>query len=125
LFEVGLTSRQLAPEEYQSITEFGLGLTDLAKHVSGADQILTREDFASDELREKMKIYRPTVLAFTSKRAAEEFLGHPVQYGLLNVKIDETSLFVLPSPSGAARGYWNLEHWRALARLRSDAERRQ
>jgi len=122
LFEVGLTSRRLEPEEYRSITVFGLGLTDLAKTISGSDHVLSREQFDAAGLRAKVRRYRPQVLAFTSKRAAEEFLGQPVHYGLLEEKIDETALFVLPSPSGAARRYWDPRHWRDLARMRSAAE---
>jgi len=66
----------------------------------------------------KIRRYRPRVLAFTSKRAAEEFIGYPVGYGLLPEKVGETRLFVLPSPSGAARRYWHKKPWRDLARLR-------
>lgn len=122
LAEVGFTPRRVEPEEYQIITDFGLGLTDLAKTISGADRVLSKEHFGRNELRAKVRQYQPQVLAFTSKRAAEEFLGHPVPYGLLDEKNDDTMLFVLPSPSGAARRYWDLKPWRALARLRSDAE---
>ncbi|MEK6244397.1 MAG: mismatch-specific DNA-glycosylase [Pseudomonadota bacterium] len=122
LHEVGLTPRRLEPEEYQCLTDFGLGLTDLAKTISGSDHILSREHFNGRGLRAKVRQYRPRVLAFTSKRAAEEFLCHPVHYGLLAEKIDDTGLFVLPSPSGAARRHWNLEPWHELARLRSGAE---
>lgn len=122
LFEVGLTPRRLEPEEYQCITDFGLGLTDLAKTVSGADRVLSREHFDGRGLRAKVRQYKPQILAFTSKRAAEEFLGHPVKYGLLEEKIHDTMLLVLPSPSGLARSYWDLKPWHDLARLRRDAE---
>ena len=40
-----------------------------------------------------------------------------ISYGLLEETVGETRLFVLPSPSGAARGYWNLSHWVDLAKL--------
>jgi TDG/mug DNA glycosylase family protein len=122
LAEVGLTPRQLAPEEYKSITRYGLGLTDLAKTISGSDNILTEEHFDRKGLRDKILRYRPRILAFTSKRAAEEFIKHPVDYGPMDEVIGETVLFVLPSPSGAARRYWDKKPWRALARLRGDAE---
>src|SRR4051812_19404651 len=59
LFEVGLTPRLLAPEEYLCITDFGLGLTDLAKTISGSDQILSREHFDGGALRTKVRRYRP------------------------------------------------------------------
>jgi double-stranded uracil-DNA glycosylase len=122
LSEVGLTPRQLAPEEYKSITKYGLGLTDLAKTISGSDRVLAETHFDRDGLRAKVVRYRSRILAFTGKRAAEEFIGHPVNYGLLDETIGETALFVLPSPSGAARRYWNERPWRELARLRGDAE---
>jgi TDG/mug DNA glycosylase family protein len=41
LFEVGLTPRVLEPDEHAFILEFGLGLTDLAKNISGADHVLS------------------------------------------------------------------------------------
>lgn len=123
LAEVGLTPRQLAPEEYKSVTKYGLGLTDLAKTISGSDDVLADEHFDRNGLRTKMLRYRPRILAFTSKRAAEEFIGHPVDYGPMRETIGATALFVLPSPSGAARRYWAPNHWRELARLRGDAER--
>lgn len=122
LAAVGLTPRQLAPEEYNSITKYGLGLTDLAKIVSGSDHVLTKGHFDREGLRGKVLRYRPRILAFTSKRAVEEFLRHPVDYGLLRERVGETAVFVLPSPSGAARRYWDPKHWRELARLRGDAE---
>jgi double-stranded uracil-DNA glycosylase len=117
LFQVGLIPIQLEPEQYTCITEYGLGLTDLAKTISGSDRVLSRQDFDGDGLREKMRHYTPKVLAFTSKRAAEEFVGRPVEYGRLEDRIGSTKLFVLPSPSGAARRYWSQRPWHELANL--------
>jgi len=117
LFEVGLTPRCLEPEQYNSIKQYGLGLTDLAKSISGSDQVLSGGHFDRDRLRAKIRRHRPCILAFTSKRAGEEFLGHPVTYGLLPERVGETRLFVLPSPSGAARRYWDKMPWHDLARL--------
>jgi TDG/mug DNA glycosylase family protein len=80
-------------------------------------QVLSRQDFDGDGLREKMRHYTPKVLAFTSKRAAAEFVGRPVEYGRLEDMIGPTKLFVLPSPSGAARRYWSQRPWPDLANL--------
>lgn len=118
LFEVGLTPRRLRPEEYALVTHYGLGLTDLAQTVSGADHVLADEDFDRAALRDKLERYRPRVLAFTSKRAASEFLGRGVTYGLADEVFGETRVFVLPSPSGRARRHWDVRSWRELARLR-------
>jgi len=117
LFVAGFTPRPLLPEEYAAVTAYGLGLTDLAKEVSGQDSALSAADFDRDALATKVQRYGPGVLAFTSKRAAEEFLRRSVDYGLQPDSIGATRLFVLPSPSGAARRYWSLQPWQALARL--------
>lgn len=119
LFEVGLTPRLFAPEEYRDLIRCGLGLTDLAKTVSGADDSISAHHFDRARLRRTILKYRPGILAFTSKRAAREFVGHPVDYGELRETIGGTALFVLPSPSGAARRHWSVAPWRQLARLRS------
>ena len=115
---VGLTPRQLQPEEYATLLDFGIGLTDLAKEVSGNDDILTRAHFHVDRLKAIIAQYRPRIIAFTGKRAAQEFLGHAVGYGLFPEKEGETSVFVLTSPSGAACRYWSAAPWHELARLR-------
>ncbi len=125
LHEVGLTPRRIDPAGYRSVLDFGIGLTDLAKRVSGADSSLEAGDFDQDGLWAKIRACRPRLLAFTGKRAAAEALGRPVGYGLvreadpaaLGAGNASTQLFVLPSPSGAARRYWSLEPWQELARL--------
>jgi hypothetical protein len=38
---------------------------------------------------------------------------------LLQDMVETTRLFVLPSPSGAARRFWNEQHWHELALLRN------
>ena len=40
LHAIGLTPRQLRPDEYPELAQWGLGLTDIAKHVSGMDREL-------------------------------------------------------------------------------------
>jgi TDG/mug DNA glycosylase family protein len=119
LYEVGLTPVCLEPRDYARLAEWHMGFTDLAKHVSGSDQVLGKAHFDVPRVRALMLEYRPRILAFTGKRAAGEFVGHPVGYGLLAERTGDTRLFVLPSPSGAARGHWDIEHWRELSRLRA------
>ena len=118
LYRVGLTPRLLRPEEYEQLLGLGIGLTDLAKEVSGNDDILSRSHFDCDRLRAVLAEYRPRIVAFTGKRAAQQFVGRSVDYGGLAEKVGETRLFVLPSPSGAACRYWSVAPWQALAQLR-------
>ncbi len=119
LFAVGLTPVLVRPDEYATVREWRLGFTDLAKHVSGGDHFLAKAHFDVSRLHALILEHRPRILAFTGKRAATEFVGHAVSYGLLPERSGDTRLFVLPSPSGAARGHWNIEHWHELSRLRA------
>lgn len=117
LFEAGLTRRQLAPAEFPLLSQFGIGLTDLAKRHSGNDDELPRDAFDAPGLIARIERYAPQLLAFTSKNAARAALGHAVNYGSQEKRIGSTQLFVLPSPSGQARGHWDIGPWRALGEL--------
>jgi TDG/mug DNA glycosylase family protein len=115
LFQAGLTPRLLAPQEFPLLPEFGIGLTDLAKLHVGNDDELPRDAFDVPALLAKIDMYAPTVLAFTSKHAARAVLGAGVSYGLQDRALGNTRVFVLPSPSGQARGHWSLAPWVMLA----------
>src|SRR5258705_5959985 len=121
LAATGLTPRRLAPSEWRSLLEFGIGLTDLVKDQSGGDRDL---DFARADragLRAKLLRYRPRLLCFNGQRSAKEVVGRSsVAYGLQAEAIGETLLFVAPSTSGAANAAWDPAPWAALAeRVRS------
>ena len=116
LFEAGLTPRRLAPAEFAQLPGYGIGLTDLAKHHVGNDDELPRDAFDVPALLGKLETFQPQRLAFTSKHAARAELGHAVDDGLQPETLGNTRLFVLPSPSGQARGHWDLAPWRGLAR---------
>lgn len=120
LHEVGLTDRRLAPEDYACLLDQNIGLTDLAKEISGNDDILSRDHFNTARLRALIRQYQPRILAFTGKRAAQEFLGHRVNYGRQAEQEGATVLFVLTSPSGAACKYWSTAPWQQLADLRTE-----
>jgi len=115
LHQSGLTPRQLSPAEFPQLPSYGIGLTDLAKRHIGNDNELPRGAFDAPALLAKMHQYAPRVLAFTSKNGARAALGHAVEYGLQPASIGATRVFVLPSPSGQARGHWSLAPWLALA----------
>ena len=122
LFEVGLTPRQLAPTEYPTLPQYGIGLTDVAKRHSGMDSVLPGEAWRPDELRSKVEHYRPRIVAFTSKRGASETLGVPtgkLPYGPQErLPLDwppDTELWVLPSTSPLGHNHFRHEPWQALA----------
>ncbi len=115
LCEVGLTPRLFAPAEFPLLPGLGIGLTDLAKRHAGNDSELPRDAFDVPALRDKIARHAPRLLAFTSKHAARAVLGRAVDYGLQEETLGASALFVLPSPSGQARGHWQIAPWRALA----------
>lgn len=121
LHAVGLTPRQLAPQEYATLPRYGLGLTDVAKRHSGVDAALPGEAWRPDELRSKVEHYRPRIVAFTSKRGASETLGLPtgkLPYGPQIPPLGwpgGSELWVLPSTSPLGHTHFRIEPWQALA----------
>ena len=119
LAETMLTPRQLAPGEYPLLPSFGIGLTDLAKYYSGADSGLSDGDLDVAGFRAKVEAVSPRILALNGKTAATLVVGsrRPIDYGRQSVCFGQTIVFVLPSTSGRAGGYWDAEPWYDCARL--------
>jgi TDG/mug DNA glycosylase family protein len=116
LHEAGFTPRRFHPSEYAELLGLGIGLTDLCKGHSGNDHELPDGALDVLALERKVRRFQPGVVAFTSKNAAQAFLGHGVDYGWQTERIGATRLFVLPSPSGQAVRFWDIRPWKALAR---------
>ena len=110
-----MTPRQLLPAEYAELLHYGIGLTDLNKVTAGSDSDVGTGGFDVPQLETKLEQYRPGWIAFNGKTAARGALGQPVDYGVQAERLGSTRVFVLPSTSGAARGFWDLRHWRQLA----------
>jgi double-stranded uracil-DNA glycosylase len=115
LFEARFTPNQIDASDFNSVVRYGIGLTDLAKNESGRDDQLSIHAYEAGSLAAKIKKYTPRYLAFTGKKPAEAFLKIPVAYGLQQKCIGLTRIWVLPSPSPAARRYWDNEPWQNLS----------
>ena len=116
LHSIGLTPMCLRPQDYAAIRDFGIGLTDMAKTAFGADRDLRPGDSDALRLRNWIVQNQPRILAFNGKRPARSFFGHVVPYGWqAGGDLGITRIFVAPSTSGAARGFWNEDLWRELA----------
>ena len=115
LSELRLTPVMLEPEEFRRLPEFGIGLTDVCKARSGSDTEVGSDDHDPDRLEREVARVAPAELAFVGKRAAEAALGKPVNYGSRPEPFAGARAWVLPSTSGAARGFWSSEPWRQLA----------
>ena len=119
LYEVGLTDRQLKPEEYRQVLDYRLGLTDLCKSEFGNDNELSPRALDRAGLQKKIETYRPAVLAFTSQKAGRAFCGNRAVFGWQPESIPGTRIYILPSTSPAARWNWgaNSQHWKMLAEV--------
>ncbi len=120
LHRVGLTPRLLEPKDFKELPDFGIGLTDLAKHAAGSDASLPRGTDDPAALHDRIQRCQPAILAFNGKRSGQVFLKHhaaarAVDYGLQRWKVGNTTIFILPSTSGAANGFWDEGPWYALA----------
>ena len=127
LFEAGLTPRRLAPAEFRAVLGLGIGLTDVAKHHFGSDAELPPTAFDATGLQRKLARWHPRIVAFTSKNAAHAGLALPssrrLRYGEQAERLAGCRVFVLPSPSGQARGFWDIVPWRELAAAASGTAR--
>jgi double-stranded uracil-DNA glycosylase len=74
LAEVGLRPRRMNPEEFRDLPNYKLGLTDLAKKISGLDATLRSRDFDVAGLEKRLIAASPKVVAFNGKKAAAAFL---------------------------------------------------
>ena len=117
LHRVGLTPRQFHPQEYSKLLELCIGMTDLCKTCSGNDDELPPEALEREVLEKKIRRYKPEMIAFTSKNAAQIYFGHKVEYGLQHEALNHTKFYVCCSTSGRARRFWREEVWQGLADL--------
>jgi double-stranded uracil-DNA glycosylase len=115
LHATGLTPVRLTPSEFERLPEFGIGLTDLCKVRHGSDAEVGTGHFDIDRLAANIAAAEPPRLAFNGKNAARGALGRPVDYGVQPETIGRAEVWVLPSTSGAARGFWDVRHWQRIA----------
>ena len=116
LFKTGLTPRLFAPHEFPQVLALGIGLTDVCKTAFGADHELARDAFDAAGFARKMQDYRPRAIAFDGKFAAKMALGvRTIPYGHQPEKLHGAAMFVLPSPSGRARRFWDERYWFEVA----------
>lgn len=116
LFEVGLTPTELGPDRAEHLLPLGIGLTDVVKDSAGGDRDLAFTIASVMALRMKVVSYQPWYLCFNGKRAAQEFLrSSRVEYGV-HGRLGRTTLFIAPSTSRAANGFWDIAPWQDLAR---------
>lgn len=123
LFEVELTPFRFEPSQFRNAIDYRIGLTDIVKSEFGRDHELPAGGHEPDRLLKVIRQLQPRALAFNGKKSASLFYGlrtNRIRTGRQLNDIGKTAVFVLPSTSGAARGYWVSLHWHELAEFLSE-----
>jgi TDG/mug DNA glycosylase family protein len=115
LYETGLTTEMLVPEQFERLPEFGIGLTDICKLRHGSDAEVGTVEFDLARLQEAIAAAEPGILAFNGKNAAQGALERAVQFGPQDEQIGGAPVWVVPSSSGRARRFWDIGPWQDLA----------
>jgi double-stranded uracil-DNA glycosylase len=135
LFESGLVPNKMSYEEDFRLPEHGIGITNIVARPSRSSADLSRPDFESgrSSLVRKIREYRPRTAAFVGVTVFRELWPEirtgptpkQIPCGPREETIGETSLFVLPNPSGRNAHFTYhemLSHWRRLARFAGRSE---
>lgn len=115
LFEIGLTPRRFAPEEFREVLDLGIGITDLNKTTSGSDAAVGTAGDDLPRLRRVIAAAAPEIVAFVGVRVGRIALGGFAEYGPQPARFEGCEAWVLPSTSGLAVRYWDPAPWFALA----------
>ena len=111
-----LLPEDFAPADFARAPRHGIGFTDMCKVRAGSDAQIGNDAFDRRRFARVIAKVRPRAIAFTSKKAASAWLGRPtarIAYGRQDG--EDPAVFVLPSPSGLAGGYWDEGPWAELA----------
>jgi TDG/mug DNA glycosylase family protein len=101
----------------------GIGLTDVVKQQSGGESEIDFKNANPESITDKISRLKPGIFAFNGKRAAQFYWKRrEISYGIQPESLGNTRMFVAPSTSGAANGFWNPELWRELATLVKSAK---
>ncbi|MEP0917791.1 G/U mismatch-specific DNA glycosylase [Leptolyngbya sp. DQ-M1] len=104
----GFTDRLLSPFEDRTMLDRGFGLTNLAARATARADELTNEDLAigHQDLAEKLEQYQPKYLAVLGVSAYRTAFKQPkAQMGLQKELLHNTTIWVLPNPSGLNAHY--------------------
>jgi TDG/mug DNA glycosylase family protein len=104
----GFTPRLLRPDQQGDLLDFGLGVTNVvARATARADEITKDEMVAGGEvLREKALRWRPAWLAVVGITAYRTAFASPFAIvGRQDLRLGDTSVWVLPNPSGLNAHY--------------------
>ncbi|GAA5102584.1 G/U mismatch-specific DNA glycosylase [Chryseobacterium ginsengisoli] len=104
----GFTPYQIEAINDTDILKFGYGLTTAVARPTVRANELTKEEIqhSFEIFQEKMELYHPKCIAFLGKPAYAVFSGKKqITWGKQAEKIQNSTVWVLPNPSGLNRGF--------------------
>ena len=109
LHRAGITPRQLAPEEDAELLAVGLGVTNLVNFATARADELTEALLVAGgkRLTRQVRRYRPRVLAIVGIGAYRTAFGRPAATmgRQPDHRLGDTTVWVLPNPSGLNANY--------------------
>ena len=115
LFEAKLVPERLTYRDDSRLPEWGIGLTNLVAQVTAGIESLTAADYAAGRLvlLRKVRRYRPRVVALLGLTLYPilfpmEAKQTPIRLGLQSVPLYQSSVALLPNPSGR-NAFYSLE----------------
>ncbi|HEX7335402.1 MAG TPA: G/U mismatch-specific DNA glycosylase [Pyrinomonadaceae bacterium] len=108
LYAAGFTDRLLSPFDERELLKSGYGITNVVQRATATADLLTKEEIVAcgERLRAKVLRYRPKVLAILGLGAYRTAFNQPKAIvGPQPTLIGNTTLWVLPNPSGLNANY--------------------
>ena len=128
LFESKLVPEPLKFEDDGRLPDFGFGITNIVPRATPSISTLAPAEYVAGRLRLRRKVlrYKPDIVAMvgvTVFRAMFPERKDVVTLGLQRERIGDTSVFVLPNPSGRNANFTYAEMLAAFRALRRTCER--
>jgi TDG/mug DNA glycosylase family protein len=121
----GFTERVLSPFEERELLKLELGITNIVNHATAVASELKAEDLIAGghRLVRKVRRFRPAVVAFLGVEAYRTAFGRKrATIGRQGERIGESTIWILPNPSGLNAHYQLPDLARLFGALREAAE---
>ena len=126
LYAGGFTDRLLSPFDERDLLVSGYGITNVVARATASADALTKEEIIAggEQLRRKVRRYRPRVLALLGVGAYRTAFNRPKAcVGRQDETMGETILWILPNPSGLNANYQAPDLARLFRELKEFSDR--
>ena len=115
LYQSGLVSRPMGPDDDATLPEMGIGFTDLVKRPTNSASDLALDEFkqGAQNLLKKLRRYRPRIVCFNGLTGYANCFGEAARPGRQQRTIGSSRVYVVPSTSRRNAHYQRPQvlHW--------------